>query len=75
MGGDNARPAATLLAHLQREARDARVRANASREENEIGKLDEKRTAPSLFEEGARQRDTSVMGMMLIYRSSQGGRN
>ena len=24
-----------LLAHLQREARDARVRANASREENE----------------------------------------
>jgi hypothetical protein len=25
----------SLLAHLQREARDARVRANASREENE----------------------------------------
>jgi hypothetical protein len=39
-----------LLAHLQREARDARVRANASREENEkqIGesrqKPDENRT-------------------------------
>ena len=35
-----------LLAHLQREARDARVRANVSREENEkqIGKLDDNRT-------------------------------
>jgi hypothetical protein len=33
-----------LLAHLQREARDARIRANVSREENEIGNLDENRT-------------------------------
>jgi hypothetical protein len=61
----------SLLAHLQREARDARVRANASREENEeqngesTGRNSD---ALSMFEVEAWRR--SVMEMMLIYRKA-----